>query len=409
MEILPDQVRPGDLITADLINRMLTRLDALEDRVDALEGDGPGASLVVTQLIPSGTADDPIRVGQPLQLLGRNFGFSLGGHRVLFDSTPVTAFGLGSSDMQLVVTVPTSLSIPQGGRTVVLTVSNGVTSDMRTITVLPVEITLSGDVDVFWRDDIDLNPDPNPIPRPVSEAQSVRFAYRLRSRASTTASFTVNPAISVAAWQSGLQVFGADGEVVGDRRIELDPDEATDFFVQAMLTPQAGAVDAFDLNVIATAGNVTGGIERAFVFEEEVEEGDDQIELAFTDATVFALDTGGVDPSGGAFDPATNTISVAQGFRLDVTFATTFRAPARYDVTAEPSDDTSNWDLRVRAPNTGFYDESGEEPPVNEAPRFSAEPQAGASASGRVTFRIQREGESRSQTRTFNLAVFEPQ
>ena len=400
METLPDPVRPGDLITADFFNGLIERLAALEERVDVLEGDAGGDAVAITQLIPSGTANDPIRVGQTLQILGQNFGFSLGAHRVRFDQLQVTAFLPGTDDTRLIVSVPTALAVPPGGRSVTLTVSNGVTTDARVIAVHPIQITLSGDVDVLWNDTLDLNPDPNPIPSPASGTQIVRFAYRLRSRASTTAAFTVTPTVSETVWEPGLQILNANGAPIADRRIELAPNEVVPFSVQAALTPLGSPVDGFDLNVVAQAGDVVGSDQRSFTFEEEVEPSDDQIVLAVTDALVLDP-SGNVNPSFGSYNPGTQTITVFEGARLFLTYDAELHQAAIYDVSVET--DTPGWAVELLSPSV--YDETGAVIPVDEAPRFSVQPQGGASQTGSVTFRMQRRGQASSQTRTYTLQL----
>ena len=401
-----EEVRPGDLITADFINDIQARLDQLQDRIEALEAISDDGSVAITQLIPSGSPSDPIVVGEQLQIIGRNFGFSVGGHRVFFDSIQITSFGVNSSDTLLEVTVPVGLTIPTGGRLVTLTVTDGVTTDTRSINVLPLQQTLSGDVDVLWRDDLTPNPNPNPIPTPTAESpQTVTFGYRLRSRANLPAIFTITPDISIADSQGSLQVLNAEGGVISDRRIQLNPLQEVNFAVRATIGAPGTSVSGFDLTVVAAAGSVIGSQLRSFTFDTPVEPGDDQISLAFTGATVFNLSTGSPDPSGGSFDAASNTISVAEGFRLDMDFAATFQVATIHNVTVEAGGGTTNWDLQVRTPNNGVYDESGQPVPIDEAPRFSAQPQSGASPTGQVTFRIQRADEPSSQARTYSLAL----
>lgn len=403
------QVQPGDLITADFMNTIVAQLQALEERVAALEGVDDDGSIAITHLIPSATAESPIRAGQVLRIIGRNFGVSLGAHRVFFDSIPVQSYIEAPSDTVLVVAVPTALSIPQSGRPVALTVSNGVATEVRTIHVLPVEQTLSGDIDVFWRDARSPNPEPNPIPTPSGTTpQVVTFFYRLRSRANLPAAFTIDPIISVPDWQNSLQVLDAEGSVLSGRQIQLAPNQEVNFAIRATLDEPSTSVTDFTLNVVASSGGVTGGLQRSFTLDVPVEEGDDQITLVTTEATVFNLSTGSTDPSGGSFDAASNTITVAPGFRLDLTFAATFQQAEVHNVTVQADSGTTNWDVQLRTPNTGVYDETGQAPPIVEAPRFSVVPQAGASPSGQVTFRIQRQGETQSQTRTYTLALLTP-
>src|SRR4051812_16577057 len=107
MPALPPPVERGDLITADLMNALLGKLGELETRVANLEaGSQSSTTVIITDLIPPGTAAAPIRVSSELRIVGQNFRFSLGAHRVFFDATRVDAFKPGSNDSLLIFDVP---------------------------------------------------------------------------------------------------------------------------------------------------------------------------------------------------------------------------------------------------------------------------------------------------------------
>jgi hypothetical protein len=70
MAIQFERVKPGDLITADLMTQIMEAVEDLDNRVTALQSSGVGyGAPVITELIPS----DQIRIGQELTIKGSNF------------------------------------------------------------------------------------------------------------------------------------------------------------------------------------------------------------------------------------------------------------------------------------------------------------------------------------------------
>lgn len=117
-------VRPGDLITSDLLNRLITHVDELEQRVAELEGGGTGGTGVTI------TGFDPpnqVAALQELRVLGSGFAFPPEGNQVLIDTTPVTQFRPGSTSAQLRFLVPNLGGIPGSGRNVTIAVTNTLT------------------------------------------------------------------------------------------------------------------------------------------------------------------------------------------------------------------------------------------------------------------------------------------
>src|SRR5688572_30561361 len=99
-----EQVRPGELITAELINQILAQLESLEARVTKLEGDivGPSPTIAIPEIRPAG----PYTVSQSIQVLGRNFGVSTGAVRASVGNVPVTALDTSSTDELLMFRIP---------------------------------------------------------------------------------------------------------------------------------------------------------------------------------------------------------------------------------------------------------------------------------------------------------------
>src|SRR5215831_4917180 len=115
------RVKPGDLITADVMNTIMDALDSLDSRI----GGTTGTAVRIDHLEPS----DTIQVGKDLKIFGSNFQYSIGGQRVFFDSFGVMAYKVGSSDSLLIVTVPDLGPLPSQGKLLTVTASNLTTSD----------------------------------------------------------------------------------------------------------------------------------------------------------------------------------------------------------------------------------------------------------------------------------------
>ncbi len=125
-----DKVLPGDIISAELINRII---GAINDH-DALLAGSTGGTLEITSLQPQ-----VLRMGEELKVFGS--GLDPGTlKRILIEGTEVSLSTLlsGSSSSLLSFLVPPLLGIPDAGKTVVLTVENkGGASDSATFFVLP--------------------------------------------------------------------------------------------------------------------------------------------------------------------------------------------------------------------------------------------------------------------------------
>lgn len=94
------EVRPGDLITAEMMNQVFTDLADLQTRVATLEGRTGGP--VLTNRSPLGD----IRVNSLLTLFATGLDSTLSGNTVAIDGVPITSFVAGSDASRLIVLVP---------------------------------------------------------------------------------------------------------------------------------------------------------------------------------------------------------------------------------------------------------------------------------------------------------------
>lgn len=373
---LPDSVRPGDLVTADLMNRVLGRLASVEQRLDDLDGAPSDDRVAITGLLPSG----PLRVGQRVEVLGRNFQFSAGGHRVFFDGVRVDAFDRTSSDTRLVLDVPPLRGLPAGGADVVLTVAGGNRVAERTVRVRPRERALMGNVDIGW---VGVEPET------PQAGRQLRVEFRLASRASQTATFALSARSSLAG--APPRLLGEDGGPVQELVLEPDGRPMAAF---AVLDVPASATGGFTVTVSAASGDVRGSATQPFEVGEEAEPPDGTITL---DASAF-------EPPG-AFDGT--TIRLAAGDVGRMTLSAEFTEAGTYDVAIGLVDGADGWTLnRTATPSTyviepSDFDANGV---AGRTPELRLRPDAGATA-GAVEVRLQRRGAPSGQSRRFLLDV----
>ncbi|KFA94325.1 IPT/TIG domain-containing protein [Archangium violaceum] len=128
------KIEPGSLITAELLNSMLKQLEEHEQRLDQLESALPGgkAGVAITAIFPT----VPVRVGEELRLVGRNFGLPMN-NVVTLAGKRVEQFNPGSSDTQLLFTVKPLPGLGEQSTPVQLTVSNPLGFASATVIVAP--------------------------------------------------------------------------------------------------------------------------------------------------------------------------------------------------------------------------------------------------------------------------------
>jgi hypothetical protein len=395
-------VRPGELISAELINQILAELESLETRVTALEGrstTGTGdVAPVITSLVPPET--QPMRVGQEIEVIGRNFGFSTGSHRVTVDGVPVMSFDTGkSSNERLVLNIPPIPDLTPTGRPVNLVVRVGDLSAQRRITVTSGVTTQRGTVTPSF---VGVEPSVTGAPMTITPGATtpVSFRYTLHSNALFAANFLITPTISgianQAEWQSRLVVLNSDRQQVTSRQILLNPDSDTTFFIQLTSVPALSAgttADSIRLRVDASADGVTTGTEgpRAFPIGTPVPDEDSSIVQSSTLAEpATAL-------SGTTVRLAPNTFVVIT-LNLRFTELSNPTTGDTYDLSALVSE-AADWTADASPPKAILV----RAVPFTAAAEYFVQTGAAPSNSGRAEFRIQRRGGPRRRTFSFTL------
>ncbi len=385
-----EKVMPGDLITAKQMNYMLEKLKSLESRIAALEVTGPvQGAVVITGLIPS---TGSVRVGEELQVLGQNFGFSVGAHQAFIDDFRVLTYKPGSHDQRLIFDIPLEITnVPTAGRQAILTVGNQSSIAQRAITLLPVQQTVQGDIDIVWE---------NVDPATITPSNPATFQYRLISRANQAVTVTISPVISEVAnpndWQNQLLVLDNNQVEITSRTIQLEAGMQVVFHIRIPTVPNVPIDTTFNLtvNALSAAGSLTGSSgPRNFTVGQATSQQDSTINLVFA----FSNPPDAVQ---------LGTIRLTEGAGALITLNAEFTVIGTYDV-IDPVVTGTNWSATRYAQETpSFYEITDADfvgSPQARTPSFIIMANPGASATGEVEFGIQRRRATLSRTISLGL------
>ena len=334
--------QPGDVITAEDWNLVV---DAINELLQA----GQTSGIKINNLIPAATALDPLKIGSLVQVVGQNFGFSIGQSKVIFEAgqTSVTVLRAqmlsGSFDERLMFMMPPIPGITPAGLTMTMRVDNGVASDNRSVFVMPVVISLIGDIFVGWRADVA----PNPTPNPVVSTQQADFAFRLQSGTNIPASYDlsadiINSSVAVPAGLVSSIQFRENNATITSKKIDMGKSEIRDITVripQIPVTFVAGTT--FTLKLTATSGSVTGTDQRTITVGAAVPQSDPKIEAIQLQPQIFVLPNGNVenDPANGRLEGS--TIKLKTGRQMVIGFNVKLTQNGVYQVTIQPRQGTT--------------------------------------------------------------------
>ena len=135
MATIQDTVRPGDVISSDLLNRIIALLNEHDVKLSTGSGGGSTPTQIITGFSPSLEQN----VNRNLTIFG-NFDFPLATNALSIDGVPISpaAFLPGSNNLQLVFKIPATFTVPAGGsRTVTVRIVNTKGTDQRSYRLLP--------------------------------------------------------------------------------------------------------------------------------------------------------------------------------------------------------------------------------------------------------------------------------
>lgn len=130
------QVRPGELITADLMNQILAQLESLEVRVTKLEA-GSSTTPLPSPVITDWQPHDEVQIGRRLDVTGKNFPTVMKEDSVTLGGQPIQTF-IFFSPTQLSFDIPPTVA--PGTPTLKIRNAEGATASQNIHVVAQVEI-----------------------------------------------------------------------------------------------------------------------------------------------------------------------------------------------------------------------------------------------------------------------------
>jgi hypothetical protein len=374
------RVKPGDVIEAQQWNSILDAIEYLYGQIGTVST----SNVQITGFMPPG----PVNVGDNISILGHNFEYSIGAVGLYFDSVRVGSFLQGSGDSQLNVIVPNIPNLPPGGRLVTVTAYNRSSNDQKTVTVVPVPLPLSGFVDVI--------PGSADTTQPGANAD---FQFTINSRANQSATFTVVAAVDQPGWQT--QILAADKSPLQNAQLLLVPFQPATVFIRLAMPVNAVPNAVFNLTASVSSGGSTYG--STGPVQHTVGQADTP-----PDGSITLGQASGNPPAnlqqGSTISAPVSTLVI---ITMPATF--TFTPAAAYTVSISPLGALQNWQVKMQNPSgaAGTSSSGTFTPPVGTSQNlvFAVQPQPGASATGTLQLKIQRQGAAESMTKNFPVSL----
>lgn len=322
---------PFEFVRAQDVAQLRDRVGVLEGQVTALLEVVAVDETQIFSVFPTG----PVELGQRIEVRGRNFGVSAGFARVFFDDTRTDPLP-GSTDDRLLVDVPETLTVPEAGADVDLTVTNATDSDSVRIRVQRRHLPLSGSIDVLFQ---------QVEPAPIEAHAPADFRYEVVSRLSRTAGVLVN--VEFDPPLTGLSLLNADGTPVARNTVTLQPSSRAEITVHVEEMPAEDT--SFTLTVVAVAGTIEGAHTDIFAVGAAPDPDDPDVDLRFDQFRVQS------EPPGQSGSISGNTISLTTGSLGDIVLIATLRQSGDHDVTVD-IDPAANWIAVVSQPGDGVIE-----------------------------------------------------
>ncbi|HEX8380605.1 MAG TPA: IPT/TIG domain-containing protein [Allosphingosinicella sp.] len=245
----PAGVAPGDLITAELFNQVLSDLNGLAIRVAALEGVAGGP---VIERIDPATTDKP--AASLITIVGRNFFPDDVDTFVSFGTVKISDFAVESDSTHLILPIPVSLDGLPADFPVTVT-CRGKKSNSVKIHVVPKVVIPGGTVFVKYQG--------APLP-PIKVGDTYNLVWRVVSQLNVPQTFTLAPLVtsvvgsSHSAWLAAIKLAPATD-------VTLEPGEFVD--VTMTVKVPSGATSAnINLRAESTTSSFEGQSSSALAF-----------------------------------------------------------------------------------------------------------------------------------------------
>lgn len=242
-------------------------------------------NVAINGVVPAGS----LRIGDQIEILGRNFGFSQGAHAVYFNSTRATRFRDGCSDTRLVLIIPRIPGVVEPDTPVTLTVSNLTSAATwpEPLLIGPMPVIIEGNVSLTFQ---------GISPTTPTAGESLTLHYRLESQASATVSVDLSVDLSAEGWPEP-EWRSASGAPLEPTGIVLPSGADMTFDVHISQIPASAEGETFTVVLSAMAEGIPGDQDgpREFVVGQAAPQPDPTITaLAFNNAQPSGAVSGGV-------------------------------------------------------------------------------------------------------------------
>lgn len=320
-----EDVAPGDLITADLFNRMRSDINDLALRVATLE-----ASSAVNIARPEifSITPNPARVGEDIEILGANLNPDLLNAISIDESrVPLSRIRQGSPS-RLVLAVPSISGLQAGPLLTTVTVNNPAGSAQAPLVVRPAE----NDVFEVGVSIVSLTIDP------VGEIEpnaTYELAAEIRFTSSVAQQYRITPILTVADEEGNWSLTPEEIDIA----VPLSNDQPFTATLNMELT--TGTAGAGSIAIEVEGREFAAATDTANVTAQPITVAEDVV-LPSQDIT---LDRSGVRSAHASFNEPTLTLSVLSSNSANVILDLTFLLAQAGNYTVAPLTATGGWTL----------------------------------------------------------------
>jgi len=223
----PSGVAPGDLITAELFNQMLSDINDLSIRVAALEGASGGP--VIDHIEPGG--NNPVT--SKITIVGANFRPDDVDTFVSFGSVNIADFFVESDENHIMVPVPVSLQNLPADVPVSVT-CNGKKSNAVKIHVVPQVITPSGFPHVTYQGAA------LPV---IVIGTTYDLTWQIHSQVNVTQAFDLISTVKVQSGSANAEAWLAGVSIIPPGPVTLEPGASVNIAMKVKVPANAGVAD----------------------------------------------------------------------------------------------------------------------------------------------------------------------
>lgn len=341
-------VNPGDLITSEDWNALVSAVNDLAARVADLEAGGSKSPPRIVQVLPA----DVMTAGDRIHIYGSNFGYTQGAASVFFGKARAAALLSGSTDTHLIVQLPDPVEgATPAGTAMTMTVGNLYDFTSKSITVKSKPVVVTGGIEFTYL---------GSQPTTPAQNQSIFYRFELKSFASQPLMVTITPTFKDASqpgatpdFSKFYKIIDSDDTEHADGQVSLDTGATKIVRIRVDIPDKADGAK-FSMSATASAPGVSSVVET--LPDQQVgqpgEQPDQTISNFKYDSTTsgsatLSTDTGGVSGVDG-------TLIVAKGTTATIEMRTEFDkkylppgVTTLYDLNATVDTPSGGWSTSV--------------------------------------------------------------